>query len=37
VVCLSVPSDLRAVGLSYRDFSPVREEEVWRLLQSGNE
>ena len=33
VVCLSVPADLRAVGLSYRDFSPVREEEVRRLLQ----
>ena len=35
VVCLSVPADLRAVGLSYRDFSPVREEEVRRLLQSA--
>ena len=35
VVCLSVPADLRAVGLSYRDFSPVREEEVRRLLQSS--
>ena len=35
VVCLSVPVDLRAVGLSYRDFSPVREEEVRRLLQSA--
>lgn len=34
VVCLRVPADLRAVGLSYRDFSPVREEEVRRLLQS---
>ena len=35
VVCLRVPADLRAVGLSYRDFSPVREEEVRRLLQSA--
>src|SRR5262245_10742616 len=37
VVCLSVPSHLRAVGLSYEDFSPVREEEVQRLLQWRNE
>lgn len=37
VVCLRVPADLRAVGLSYRDFSPVREEEVRRLLPSCNE
>jgi len=37
VVCLSVPAHLRAVGLSYRDFSPVGEDEVRRLLQSARE
>ena len=34
VVCIDVPVHLRAVGLSYRDFSAVGEEEVTRLLQS---
>jgi len=35
VVCLVVPRDLRAVGLFYRDFTPVREEDARRLLQSA--
>ena len=35
VVCVDVPIHLRAVGLSYRDFSAVGEDEVGRLLQSG--
>ena len=34
VVCVEVPVHLRAVGLSYRDFSAVGEDEVERLLQS---
>ena len=34
VVCVDVPFHLRAVGLSYRDFSAVGEDEVGRLLQS---
>ena len=34
VVCVDVPVHLRAVGLSYRDFSAVGEDEVGRLLQS---
>ncbi len=33
VVCLVVPANLRAVGLYYRDFSPVEEAEVRRLLR----
>ena len=32
VVCLVVPANLRAVGVHYRDFSPVGEVEVRRLL-----
>ncbi len=34
VICDNVPVHLRAVGLSYRDFSAVGEDEVGRLLQS---
>jgi putative phosphoribosyl transferase len=34
VVCIEVPVHLRAVGLSYRDFSAVEEEEAERLLRS---
>ena len=34
VICVNVPVHLRAVGLSYRDFSAVGEDEVGRLLQS---
>ena len=34
VICVDVPVHLRAVGLSYRDFSAVGEDEVGRLLQS---
>ena len=34
VICDDVPVHLRAVGLSYRDFSAVGEDEVGRLLQS---
>jgi predicted phosphoribosyltransferase len=33
VICVDVPVHLRAVGLSYRDFSAVEEDEVQRLLQ----
>jgi predicted phosphoribosyltransferase len=35
VICVDVPVHLRAVGLSYRDFSAVEEDEVQRLLQSS--
>jgi predicted phosphoribosyltransferase len=35
VICVDVPLHLRAVGLSYRDFSAVGEGEVERLLQSS--
>jgi predicted phosphoribosyltransferase len=34
VICVDIPVHLRAVGLSYRDFSAVEESEVQRLLQS---
>jgi predicted phosphoribosyltransferase len=34
VICVDIPVHLRAVGLSYRDFSAVEEREVQRLLQS---
>ena len=34
VICIDVPVHLRAVGLSYRDFSAVGEDEVGRLLRS---
>jgi predicted phosphoribosyltransferase len=37
VVCLLVPANLRAVGLYYRDFSPVEEAEVRRLLGWADE
>ena len=32
VVCLAVPTNLRAVGMHYRDFSTVEEDDVRRLL-----
>jgi putative phosphoribosyl transferase len=32
VICLTVPRQLRGVGEWYRDFSPVSDEEVLRLL-----
>jgi predicted phosphoribosyltransferase len=32
VVCLNMPAQFRAVGLWYRDFSPVGDEEVRALL-----
>jgi predicted phosphoribosyltransferase len=34
VICVDIPVHLRAVGLSYRDFSAVEDSEVQRLLQS---
>jgi len=34
IICVDVPVHLRAVGLSYRDFTAVGEDEVRRLLQS---
>lgn len=34
VVALLTPTDLRAVGLWYDDFSPVEDEEVIRILAS---
>jgi putative phosphoribosyl transferase len=37
VVCLVVPANLRAVGVHYRDFSPVGEVEVRRLLGWADE
>jgi putative phosphoribosyl transferase len=33
VVCLSIPSPFRAVGLHYGDFASVTEAEVQRLLE----
>jgi predicted phosphoribosyltransferase len=34
VVCLSEPDPFYAVGLHYRDFEPVEEDEVRRLLEA---
>ncbi len=34
-VCLQVPGDFRAVGDHYRDFGPVPDEEVYRLLRQS--
>lgn len=34
VVCVATPPDLVAIGFWYRDFSPVADEEVLRLLGS---
>ena len=36
VICLLAPSDFRAVGLFYEDFSQVTDEEVKRLLGAGS-
>jgi putative phosphoribosyl transferase len=33
LVCLSIPDHFRAVGLWYRDFEPVTDEQVVSLLQ----
>jgi predicted phosphoribosyltransferase/dienelactone hydrolase len=35
VVCLATPSPFKAVGLYYRDFASVSDEEVERALQSS--
>lgn len=35
VVCLETPEDFEAVGLHYRDFRQVRDEEVVRLLREA--
>lgn len=37
VVCVSTPPDFRAVGLWYRDFSQVTDEEVKALLERAHE
>ena len=37
VVCPSMPADFRAVGLAYRDFAAVRDDEVLALLQAAAE
>ncbi|MBN9129852.1 MAG: dienelactone hydrolase family protein [Paenarthrobacter ureafaciens] len=34
-ICLMTPRDFRAVGYHYRDFSPVEDEEVVRLLDAA--
>ncbi len=34
LICLLIPDELEAVGLWYRDFKQVSDEEVVRLLQS---
>jgi predicted phosphoribosyltransferase len=36
VVCLLTPRDLGAIGLWYRDFAPVEDDEVVRLLAAGS-
>lgn len=36
VVCLEVPQRLLSVGMCYRDFSPVSDEEVVSLLTEAN-
>ncbi len=35
VVCVETPPDLVAIGFWYRDFSPVADEEVLEILESG--
>ena len=35
VVCAATPEPFRAVGLWYRDFTPVTPEEVRSLLREG--
>jgi putative phosphoribosyl transferase len=37
VVCPSTPAAFRAVGLAYRDFTPVGDEEVLALLGAANQ
>jgi putative phosphoribosyl transferase len=37
VVCATTPEPFTAVGLWYRDFSPVSDDEVRRLLDAGDE
>src|SRR3989344_5360351 len=36
VICLEVSSEFMAVGQFYRDFSPVEDEEVKKILNSKN-
>ena len=35
LVCLLAPDDLEAIGLYYRDFEQVPDEEVIRLLEEA--
>ncbi|MDQ4063598.1 MAG: phosphoribosyltransferase, partial [Actinomycetota bacterium] len=37
LVCLLTPPDLRAVGLWYRNFEQVLDEEVIRLLEEARD
>jgi erythromycin esterase-like protein len=37
VVCVSMPADLRAVGLWYEDFSEISDDQVRSLLAAGAE
>lgn len=37
LICLLTPSDLRAVGLWYRNFEQVTDEEVIRLLEEARD
>lgn len=37
IVCLATPSPFHAVGLYYRDFSPVEDDEVTLLLNAARE
>jgi putative phosphoribosyl transferase len=36
VVCLATPADFRAVGLHYRDFHQLEDEEVVALLKRAS-
>ncbi|HVE14389.1 MAG TPA: phosphoribosyltransferase family protein [Elusimicrobiota bacterium] len=35
IVCLERPEDFRAIGAFYRNFDPVEDDEVRRLLERG--
>jgi predicted phosphoribosyltransferase len=37
MVCAATPEPFHAVGLWYGDFSPTTDEEVKRILGSGQE
>ncbi len=37
VICLTIPEELRGVGMWYRDFAPVSDDEVVALLAQAGE